>query len=90
MKYVSFKVIQSDKQNINLPVLLAIVIVRMHTKQLICLKSLSIGTVYAGDKEPSPEHAYAYFSLFQMLGRGYKKIRANVLQSHQSTSFIFI
>jgi len=35
---VSFKVIQSDKEKINLPVLLAIVIVRMYTKQLIYWK----------------------------------------------------
>jgi len=33
---VSFKVIQYDKENINPPVLLAIVVVRMYTKQLIC------------------------------------------------------
>ena len=33
---VSFKVNWYDKENINLPVLLAIVIVQMYTKQLIC------------------------------------------------------
>ena len=38
---VSFKVIQYDKENINPPVLLAIVVVRMYTKQLICWNILT-------------------------------------------------
>jgi len=33
---VSFKFIQYDKENINPPVLLAIVVVPIYTKQLIC------------------------------------------------------
>jgi len=35
---VSFKVIQYHKENINPPVFLPIVVVRMDTKQLICWK----------------------------------------------------
>ena len=39
--------------------------------------------VYAGVKEPSSERANAYFGLFRMLRRRYKKIRVNVLQSRR-------
>ena len=38
---VSFKVIQYDKENINPPVLFAVVVVRMYTKQLICWKIIN-------------------------------------------------
>jgi len=45
LKFVSLKVIQYDKENINPPVLLAIVVVRMYKKQLICWKMFNKNVV---------------------------------------------